>query len=35
VKWLPACEDISLEAEGHPLLEVFTKQHTEDRDREH
>jgi hypothetical protein len=33
--WLPACEDMSPEAEEHPLLEDDAKQHSEDRDWEH
>jgi hypothetical protein len=32
VRWLPACEDMSLEGEEHQLLEDVTKQSTEDRD---
>jgi hypothetical protein len=35
VKWLPACEDVSPEAEEHPLLGDITKQSSEDRDWEH
>jgi hypothetical protein len=26
VRWLPACEEVSPEAEEHPLLEAITKQ---------
>jgi hypothetical protein len=33
VKWPPAREDVSPEAEEHPLLEDFTKQRSEDRDK--
>jgi hypothetical protein len=32
VRWPPACQDMSLEAEEHPLLEDVTKQCSEDRD---
>jgi hypothetical protein len=35
VRWPPACEDVSPGAEERPLLEASTKQHGEDRDREH
>jgi hypothetical protein len=31
----PACEDVSPEAEGFPLLEDVAQQRSEDRDREH
>jgi hypothetical protein len=31
-RWLPACEDESLGAEEHPLLEDVTKQYNENRD---
>jgi hypothetical protein len=34
VKWSPACEDVSQEAEERPLLEDVTKQSSEDRDWE-
>jgi hypothetical protein len=33
VRWPPACEDMSPEAEESPLLEAATKQRSEDRDR--
>jgi hypothetical protein len=32
VRWPPACEDVSPEAEERPLLEDVTKQHGEFRD---
>jgi hypothetical protein len=32
VRWSPACEDVSPEAEERPLLEAVTKQRNEDRD---
>jgi hypothetical protein len=32
VRWPPACENVSTEAEEHPLLEDVTKQRSEDRD---
>jgi hypothetical protein len=35
VRWPPACEDVSPEAEDRPLLEEVTKQCSEDRDWEH
>jgi hypothetical protein len=35
VRWPPACEDVSSEAEERPLLEDVTKQRSEDRDWEH
>jgi hypothetical protein len=35
VKWPAACEDMSPEAEEHPLLEDITKQSTEGHDWEH
>jgi hypothetical protein len=35
VRWLPACEDVSPEAEERPVLEDVIKQSSEDRDCEH
>jgi hypothetical protein len=32
VKWPPACEDVSPEAEERPLLEDVTKQSSEELD---
>jgi hypothetical protein len=32
VRWPPSCEDMRLEAEGHPLLEDITKQSSEYHD---
>jgi hypothetical protein len=32
VRWPPACEDVSPEAEERPLLEDVTKHSSEDRD---
>jgi hypothetical protein len=34
-RWLPACKDLSMGAEDHPLLEDVTKQHSEGGDWEH
>jgi hypothetical protein len=31
VRWPPACEDVSQEAEKRPLFEAVTKQRSEDR----
>jgi hypothetical protein len=30
MRWLPACEDVSVEAEERPLLEGITQQQSED-----
>jgi hypothetical protein len=35
VRWPPACEDVTPEADDRPLLEAATKPRSENRDWEH